>query len=258
MVDDSELRALASKLGQDPYPFDPVTIRKGVIVSIQGTTPPTVTVYLSGDTTEVPGIRFVRSYRPVVSDTVLMLQQGKQYTVLDVISDAYPVGQIFASLMATVLNTPLVQYVGTNTVNLHLGEDGAVIKGSTVRGVIVDRASGYLFRGSGTTSSATAKEDWTNLSLTGGWSSVDTVQYKLYPDGVVRLRGIADAGGAIVDGTAVGILPSGYRPSVNVLRGTVFDATPTHGRVLVRPNGRVEIYEAPNQYPSLSGVEFGL
>lgn len=258
MSDEAELRALAARLGADPYPFDPVTIRKGVVASIQGTTPPTVTVYLSGDTTEIPGIRFMRSYRPVVADTVLLLQQGKQYTVLDVISDAHPVGQVFASLMATVLNTPLVQYVGTETVNLHLGEDGAVLKGATARGVIMDRASGYLFRGSGTTSSATAKEDWTNLSLTGGWSSIDTVQYKLFPDGVLRMRGIADAGGAIVDGTAVGTLPAGYRPSMNALIPLVFDASVTHGRALVRTNGRVEVYEAPNQYPSLSCVEFGL
>src|SRR5205823_12765575 len=45
-------------------------------------TPPTVTVQLSGDTTDIPGLRYLDSYSPVVGNTVAILKQGTDLLVI--------------------------------------------------------------------------------------------------------------------------------------------------------------------------------
>lgn len=73
-----DLRGLASELQKDPLPFDPSTIRKGTVTAVDFvSTPPTISVQLSGDTTTtIAGVRIYNGYVPVVSDTVLLLKQG--------------------------------------------------------------------------------------------------------------------------------------------------------------------------------------
>lgn len=73
-----QIRALATEIAnQAILAFDPATIRKGEVISIQGGAPPTITVTISGaETVEVPGVRYYEHYVPVVTDTVHLLKQG--------------------------------------------------------------------------------------------------------------------------------------------------------------------------------------
>lgn len=86
-MDDTMIKALAREITAGKQDV-PVTIRKGVLVSTQAGTPPTVTVNISG--VDVPGVRFVRSYRPVVNDVVLMFKQGAEYLVFDAVAMQLP------------------------------------------------------------------------------------------------------------------------------------------------------------------------
>lgn len=64
------------------YPFEPVTLRKGDIVAVDTvSSPPTVSITLSGDTQEIPGIRFADHYSPVVGDVVEVFKQGSAHVV---------------------------------------------------------------------------------------------------------------------------------------------------------------------------------
>lgn len=87
----TDLRDLATQLGQDPLSFDPSTIRKGVVTAVNtGGSPPTLTVNLSGDTTTaIPDLRYLEPYVPAVDDTVLMIKQGTSLVVLNKISESY-------------------------------------------------------------------------------------------------------------------------------------------------------------------------
>lgn len=92
---DEELRQLvaeiikASSLG-----FDPAQIRKGTVTAISATTtPPTLTLNMSGDTTvAVSGVRWLDSYAPVVNDTVLVGKQGTEIFVLGKIASVGAIG----------------------------------------------------------------------------------------------------------------------------------------------------------------------
>lgn len=106
-------------------------------------------------------------------------------------------------------------------------------------------------------------ETWNSMTLPGGYGELTSCDYKLYPDGMVRLRGIADAtpgaggpGAALAAGTVITTLPAGYRPVQDHLFVIAFDSSATKGRVIVRTTGNVEIYDAPNDRPSLDGIEF--
>lgn len=87
-----QIRQLATQLGQPPYNFDPTTIRKATIQSIQpgnANTPPTGTILFSGDTTSpVAGVRLAAGYGPQVGDTVIVLKQGSDFFMLTDIASA--------------------------------------------------------------------------------------------------------------------------------------------------------------------------
>lgn len=68
--------------------YDPATIRKGVVSSIDT---PTISlgITLSGDSTVITGVNYVASYHPTIGDTVLVCKQGNTIVVIDKIADTY-------------------------------------------------------------------------------------------------------------------------------------------------------------------------
>lgn len=78
------IRELATAIAkQAVLDFDPATIRKGTIASIDTAgSPPTLGITISGDTTVITGVRYIDSYVPVVGDIVLVIKQGTDLTVL--------------------------------------------------------------------------------------------------------------------------------------------------------------------------------
>jgi hypothetical protein len=92
---DQELRSLVTQILQSSsLGFDPNTTRKGIVVSIETGSTPTLTVQLSGDTTaSVAGVRYIDSYSPVAGDTVLIMKQG---------ADLFAIGRIAISTAASV------------------------------------------------------------------------------------------------------------------------------------------------------------
>lgn len=92
------VRALATEINKKLLKeADYATVRKGDVVSIQGTaTPPTLTITLSGSTTEIPGVRYIDSYAPVAGDTVDLLYQESGILVI---------GQVAAQFSESVWTT---------------------------------------------------------------------------------------------------------------------------------------------------------
>lgn len=90
MQDDEDrvLRQLVQELAKIGINFAPVQMRKGTLISIQDGTPPSLTVNISGS--NVPGIRYKKSYHPVVGDVVLMFKQGGEYIVDSALATDYP------------------------------------------------------------------------------------------------------------------------------------------------------------------------
>lgn len=86
------IRALASEIAkQTMLDFDPATLRKGTVASIESTgTPPTVTVTLSGSATTIPGVRYLDSYSPVAGDTVHLLKQTSDVLILGQVNNTPP------------------------------------------------------------------------------------------------------------------------------------------------------------------------
>jgi hypothetical protein len=77
---------LAAALNDNPTPTAGVPVGSqpnaslfGVVKSIQATS---VTVTLGGSTTQVVGIKYLSSYRPVVNDTVSIVQAGSDLLIL--------------------------------------------------------------------------------------------------------------------------------------------------------------------------------
>lgn len=91
----NQIRDLATEIAKQTLTsFDPATIRKGTVASIQSTTaPPTLTITISGDTTEIPGVRYLDSYAPVAGDVVLVVKQG---------TDLFALGQIAGQFSASL------------------------------------------------------------------------------------------------------------------------------------------------------------
>lgn len=80
---DAQIRQLAAQINKPQLTFDPGYMRKGTIAAIDkgnSTTPPTVTVYLSGDTTvPIAGVYLAANYSPQVGDTCLLFKQGNEF-----------------------------------------------------------------------------------------------------------------------------------------------------------------------------------
>jgi len=82
MSDLDPLRNLAQTLAYDPG--QPVTMTKAVVQAYSiGGQPPTLSIYLSGDTsTLIQGVRFLDSYSPAIGDVVQVIKQGPMLMVL--------------------------------------------------------------------------------------------------------------------------------------------------------------------------------
>lgn len=131
--------------------------------------------------------------------------------------------------------------------------------GSTVtRTTFWDIATGFLK--SGTYNSGTdvrTTENWNNLALNAGWTADVPCQYKLFPDGIVRLRGIANFNvSPVPGGQNLATLPAGYRPTQYTLIPNAYDASATKGRIEIQTTGVISIYDAPNDLPCLDSVSF--
>lgn len=121
--------------------------------------------------------------------------------------------------------------------------------------VLFDVNTGFMH----SATSVSTRETWNTFTLPAGWTAAIACQYKLYPDGIVRMRGITDANvSPIPDGTVIGALSAGYRPTQAEMFVVAFDNSTTKGRAVVRTNGNVEIYDAPNDFVSLSGIAFSV
>lgn len=87
------IRELASQITKmSKLGFDPLTIRKGIVAAVIDTsTPPTVSINISGDeTTLISAVRTLNNYTPVVGQTVLVAKQGTEIFLLGAISAANP------------------------------------------------------------------------------------------------------------------------------------------------------------------------
>lgn len=80
MADDlgfEEIRDLATVLTPTIPTFEPVTLRKGTVTSVEIAYPPTITVTLSGgDNTPIEGVGVTSAYSPQVNDVVILAKQG--------------------------------------------------------------------------------------------------------------------------------------------------------------------------------------
>ncbi len=121
------------------------------------------------------------------------------------------------------------------------------------RGMFFDKNDGFLKVGSLPDLTA---EGWKALSLPSGWSPDTPCQYKIFPDGMVRLRGAINAGSTPASGALIAILPVGYRPPQDHLQIIAHGATTAISRVLITTAGRIEIYNPPNGLINLHSLNF--
>lgn len=87
-----QIRALAAEIAKQAIlEFDPATVRKGNVESLQtGSAPPTLTVTISGDTTtQIAGVRYYEHYPPQVGDTVHLLKQGTDLVAIGKIAEQF-------------------------------------------------------------------------------------------------------------------------------------------------------------------------
>lgn len=87
----NQIRELAAEIAkQTMMSFDPCTLRKGTVVSVQSTaSPPTLTVTISGDTLEIPGVVYYEHYSPAVSDVVHLIKQGTDLAAIGKVAEQH-------------------------------------------------------------------------------------------------------------------------------------------------------------------------
>lgn len=75
--DSSAIRDLARALAPEAATFETSALRKGSVVdTFYQTGSTTITVTLSGDTTEIPDIACISTYSPQIGDVVILAKQG--------------------------------------------------------------------------------------------------------------------------------------------------------------------------------------
>lgn len=78
-----QINSLASALNTTDSGYATSSSRKAVVTAVDySTTPPTATINISGDTTDIPGILMTDSVAPMVGDTVNVLVQGPSYLIV--------------------------------------------------------------------------------------------------------------------------------------------------------------------------------
>lgn len=87
----NQIRDLAAEIAkQTMMSFDPCTLRKGVVVSVQNTaTPPTLTVTISGDTLQIPGVVYYEHYVPQATDVVHLIKQGTDLVAIGKVAEQH-------------------------------------------------------------------------------------------------------------------------------------------------------------------------
>jgi hypothetical protein len=122
--------------------------------------------------------------------------------------------------------------------------------------VLYDEQDGFFKLGQ---SSPWDTYDWEAPGLPVGWTTMaaSPLGYKIFPDGMVRLRGAVTApAGVPADATTVFTLPALYRPTQDVLVPISHYGTGTPGRCYILPTGQVQLYSAPNNLPAFDTVSF--
>lgn len=83
-----QVRDLARVLQPEQGLYDPTNLRKAVVVSVQGTVPPSVDIKLSGAEETISGIAIINGYSPYVNDVVIVAKQGNGLLVLGSVSES--------------------------------------------------------------------------------------------------------------------------------------------------------------------------
>lgn len=123
-------------------------------------------------------------------------------------------------------------------------------------GVYYDSDDGFLKVADWLTGTA---EGWNNMTLPAGWTADVPCQYKLFPDGMVRFRGRANATvSPIPDGTAITTIPVGYRPAQQTIVPISFSTATQTGRLRVQSNGVVDVFFAPNDLPIFDAMQYSV
>lgn len=89
-LSESEISELAKQIVKaSSLGFEPATLTKAIVTSVSyNTTPPTVSLNMSGDTTTtISGVQMLNDYSPVVGQTVLIGKQGPNFFILGHIAD---------------------------------------------------------------------------------------------------------------------------------------------------------------------------
>ena len=65
---------------------EPLQYRRGTIVSVQATTPPTVTVRLAGSPTSIAGVRYPRGSSPAANDLCELIRAGSALFIVAILA----------------------------------------------------------------------------------------------------------------------------------------------------------------------------
>jgi hypothetical protein len=101
---------------------------------------------------------------------------------------------------------------------------------------------------------------WVNLPLAvgyGNFSSFQPAQYKLYPDGKVKLRGAIAKSGVIASNSTIATLPLGRRPLMNRIFGITSNNAYNEVSVIAS-NGSIVTDIAGQDWFSLEGIVFDI
>lgn len=155
---------------------------------------------------------------------------------------------------------PVFQMASPSVDGVAKGDATLVMQGTTdaQTNAFRIRTGGYITKLTHISNDGTVQaEIWRNIPLAANWTADQPLQYRLFPDGTVRLRGIGNFNvSPIPAGTLLGTLPAGYRPAQYTLIPIAFDVSATKGRCEVGTNGQIRIYDAPNDLPCLDSVSF--
>jgi hypothetical protein len=146
---------------------------------------------------------------------------------------------------------------GTAHSRIHIDNatpQGVSIYGDNSVGVRVRSTDGYLYA-----DRLSGIEDWQTVTLPGGWGVFFPCQFILDASGFVNMRGLVNAvPNPIPNGTIITTMPAGYRPFNVSLYTIAFDSSFATGVAILRTNGDIELYNAPNNLPWLNSIRYSV
>lgn len=137
--------------------------RQGVIISVDGGTPPSCTVTFDG-ATNVAGVQFLDSYFPTVSDIVVCVVSGATAWILGQLATASPL----------LLKVPTLDVTGATTL-----DGGVTVTGDTATGTL--HTTGLTTLGSG--ANVTGTTDTDTLLVNGSSPMLSTTTARLVQAG---------------------------------------------------------------------------